>query len=282
MGGYVLVEKPLKLTFDRRVVYRWPGEGHTCEREGFLYRACPSMRHFQRYKNSCHRRDCSKHWRDWLKEESASAAERVRSAGRQRWQHVVISLGDKWELPGDTDGRKKELEKVRWILAFCGFVGGATVAHGARAHTQEDAHAAGSGGHYHILGAGVCDPERVLALHASYGIVVIAYGRDTKRPFERFRYMLSHAALPSVLNPARMEGTTPLHSITYWGILAYNKLKLEARPIEYYCPGCNEWFPARQWHDLRLLAEPPEGKEWGVLTDNARWCEPYGSWEGYQ
>lgn len=272
----------LKLRYNRAVRYGWVGAGHACNRDGWLYRACPSLKHWQRYKNSCHRRDCPTHWRDWLREESAAAAERVKAAGRQRWQHVVVSLGSKWILPADTDSRVRELDRVRWVLRFVGFTGGTLTAHAARAHTAQEAHDLDAGGHYHGLCAGWCDPELVMALHEAYGVVVRAYGADRMRPFQRFQYILSHAALPSVLNPARMEGSTPRHALTYWGIVSYNKMKLPPLEAQHYCPGCREGFPARSWHDLKLLDAPPPG-EWGSLQGlPARTFEPYGSWEAYQ
>lgn len=278
----VVRQHALKIAVPRSVMYRWPGEGHTCDREGWLYRACPSLKHYNRYPNSCHRRDCSKHWRDWLKEESSAAADRVRAAGRQRWQHVVISLGEGYELASNTESRRMELERVRMLLRFVGFTGGAVVAHSARAHTREEAHRGGSSGHFHALCSGWCDPERVIGLSEQYGYVIVAYGLDVRKPYARMVYMLSHAALPVALNPAQMEGSTALHAVTYWGILSYNKLKVPVVEGAYYCPGCGEWFPARSWHDLRLLAEPPEG-EWGDLVGlPVKTFEPYGSWEVYQ
>lgn len=260
-----MVQKVLSVKLNRSVRYGFPGDGESCGRTGFKWRACPSLKHAVRYKNSCHRRDCPDHWRDWLREETINATRRIihYHNGEQKpiRQHIMISLSEGASLPGSSISRRTEHEKVIWIAKFIGLKAGAMVGHAKRAHTVQEAHDRDDGAHYHMVAYGWVNPELVMAVNAVYGVVVRAYGRDSWSVFKRVEYMLSHCGTPYI-NPARTEGTkVSLHSLTYWGELCYNSKKMiefAEEPAECYCPGCNARFPLIQWHDLRCLDEPPD------------------------
>lgn len=136
-----------------------------------------------------------------------------------------------------------------------------------------------SGPHFHVLGDSWLDHGAVARLHAKDGWVV--KGLKARGSIEAARktahYLLSHAGQAAVLsagNPAEEEPTrprTPLETVTWFGTLSYNRLKVHVdRPEGVLCKVCERLVPLREWVEVhwRGKGPPPEGS--GVC-DPSEW-----------
>jgi hypothetical protein len=133
------------------------------------------------------------------------------------------------------------------------------------------------GPHFHIIGFGWLDHERVRTLHARDGWVVRGLG-PCRSVRETALYLLSHAGRaeppPPSGNPAIEQPTrkrSPFAVVTWFGELSYNRLYCPPRLVEgRYCPVCELLVPLGEW--FRLIwsgsGPPPEGS--GV-ADHASW-----------
>lgn len=274
-----------KLPLDIPIEYRWAGMGEACDRKGWLYRACPSLKHFTRFPNSCHRRDCPTHWRDWLEDEARAVGKRFERFRGLNWsqvfQHVVVSLYNHAELPGTASQATTQRKRVYSILKAVGVTGGAVCLHPARVHTNaeyEDAEAEG-GAHWHGVVTGWIDYTKVRALSERTGAVIKGLGNSRGTPRQIARYMLSHCVQPVLI--LHIEGSRkdrPAHCLTWFGELSYNKLPThEIDHDGVYCCGCREAFLLRDWVRIewRGLDRPPPDTETGkIIADDWHFSYP--------
>lgn len=259
------------------VEWKWVGTGYDCGQPSeWRYYLCPSKKHYVRVPVSCGRRDCERHWRDWLRVESVAIAERVRChpQARYRRQHVVVSWKDD-VLPTTARERSRRLHAVYRILKRVGVRGGAVVVHPARVHTyaeyQESEHEGCNDVHYHVIGIGWINPKLVEREHKRSGVVIVGYGRDKKSAYGRAEYMLSHCVYPVALNPAGNGESKggQLHAVTYFGELSYaSKLRACRGEHTRYCPLCRKSYPIREWNEIEWADRPPDRGDYGVVGDS--------------
>lgn len=275
----------------KRLAWVWAGQGDDCGIRGAHYLVCPTNEHYKRVPNSCGRRDCPEHWRDWLGDEAMAIHERFRyffSQSHYRfWQHCVVSLERKAKLPLTESERRSELRRVYRALEKVGIKGGVVVAHGKRAHTVQDAHTCDDGAHYHCVGVGWINYDKCKKLYEETGILVKSLGNKRwKYVYGCAEYVLSHCVQPCIelVDVNDFETTTnlylscnpygevkPLHCATWWGCMAYNKLKIpedSGLEPEIYCKMCDKMYPKHQWSVAVGVNEPPDGlPEWGNISD---------------
>ena len=264
--GVVPHNSALKLRYNRVLSWELPGHGEDCGKVGGGYRACPSQKHYVRYKFSCSQRDCPRHHRDWLKLEARRSSYRI----SKLWmpgtvlQEVIIAFPSAIP-PKTTDEATAQRELVYWILKFLGVDGGLDVFHDRRIR-KHGRHPHSQNIHHHALCQGRIDPELVCGLYEQYGIIVKGLGR-TRNVRKKIEYMLSHCAIPTVVtNPANNEKYGNIIHVTHWfGSWSYNKNRIPDMPKMMFCPGCRAEFRELDWFRIHFIgSDPPPGK-WGEL-----------------
>jgi len=200
-------------------------------------------------KYSCRGRECPRCFKKWAKKEGMIVRGRIldgMSEYHYRAHHVVISLDPK-EYPLDSLTTRDQFREMRqWIyekLRFAGAVGGAVVFHPWREDTETGEYSE-PGMHFHCI---------VLAKWLKPGDEIF-YAFDDNHIFKRidsfkptvlktYRYILEHCGI--------LENT---HALTWFGIMAYNKMKkgireLSARDYKHVekCPHCGADLERMDW-----------------------------------
>lgn len=217
--------------------YPYSGCGKYRSSEGCLDLEAHSQMHFdgedhvgqvyiKRIHQSCYRASCPTCFEDWISREADRAAYRLLAAakGRGKIIHVTVSVPQSDYLLGITEGKFTELRKKAYrIIKKCGVWGGLLIYHPFR---QDDLTLGWYySPHFHILGYGWI--HGVKAEYESSGWIVKNIG-VREDPFTVVRYQLSHC------------GNHPsYHSVTWFGGLAYNKLRIPPMPeVKHVCPLC--------------------------------------------
>lgn len=211
----------------------------------------PHQAYVQAYKRSCNRRECPKCFESWAWLEGERAEDRlVHYRGWRRAIHVVFSC------PTDTlETCNYEVLRLKmYKIAFkCGLKGGLVVFHPFRLNPRRWSP------HFHVLGYGwIVNVEKTFQ---SSGWVIKNIGiRKTLKG--TVKYQLSHCGIHA-----------SYHAITWFGRLAYNKMKL--RRFEHAppcCPWCGEDLRELIWiGGVKGFDRPPPIKVGEYADDRIFW-----------
>jgi hypothetical protein len=197
------------------------------------------------YKMSCQKLSCPICYEKAAGKEAARVENRIlqyrRRWGKTRYYHWAVSV------PKSLYGLSVEqLRKRAYVISrMAGIQGGCCIFHHLRSYDEDDLAedvAAGSSWktapaswywspHFHVMGVGFTSSKRVEHTYEKSGWVVKNLGeRQSVR--STAMYQLSHAFIPE-------KG----HSVTWFGCMAYNKLRVAPLPIqEHICPVCGSDF----------------------------------------
>jgi hypothetical protein len=224
-----------------------PGHGEARADCGtFFMRACFNVDEhpdhlavFQPFVHRCFDPKCPEDWRFWLLRESERISSRIDIAMKQKpWMgnpiHYMESVPQRlWYLP------KEKLASIAYAIAKrVGFLGGSVIWHPFR--ETEDGRWYISP-HFHFLGFGWIDGSAVDAEYLKSGWICKNIGvRDSV--FGTAYYQLTHCGV--------WYGEGKRHSVTWFGELSYNKLKIP-KSIEdrdqVVCPYCGEPLKRVRW-----------------------------------
>ena len=177
------------------------------------------------YARNCYRRECPIDYEAWAAREGFRATRRLKhwTGGRRKAIHVVVSPSREDILKLSYGALRAKAYK---ILRSVGVFGGLCVVHPFRHGKGTKAWEISP--HFHIVGYGWV--SHVGDMHQETGWVVKNL-RVRKSVPSTIAYQLSHAGVKE-----------QLHTITWFGNLSYNKLKIikEREEYEDLCPLCGE------------------------------------------
>jgi hypothetical protein len=249
------------------------------------------------------RHDCRRHecpiCPGWALREADRITRRIEAAMEDHdWlpAHWVVSPPPElWPQVGTVKGYRRLRTKAYAVARDRGIRGAAVVFH----HMHLDSDRWGGGGcpsegpHWHFLGDGWLDLQRVVDGQARDGWVVKGLGvRKSVR--ETALYLLSHASMaerperpqepedpgnPAVAQPTH-RARSPFAVVTWMGSLAYNRLRVTTETTDgRFCPICKEMVPAKDWMLLCWVGQGPPPMEggvsqwydWRAVTHDAGW-----------
>ena len=177
------------------------------------------------YARNCYRRECPIDYHSWASREGFRATRRIKywKVRRAKPIHVIVSPSREDILKLSYRGLRS---KAYEILRSVGVYGGLCIVHPFR-HTAKGK-AWEISPHFHIVGYGWV--SHVGDMHEETGWIVKNKGVRKSVPWT-IAYQLSHAGVKE-----------KLHTITWFGNLSYNKLKIikEREEYEETCPLCGE------------------------------------------
>jgi hypothetical protein len=198
-------------------------------------------------RHSCGRRECPVCYESWAVKEGRKAARRMArglpNVGRGKAVHVAVGPPVDTPLPKTRGELRKLRSMCQKVLRAVGYVGGALVYHHVRC--KGGVH---PGQHFHYVGPGW--NENVAAVYTKTGWIVkrIRVLEEEKDHAKVLVYALTHAGIA--------EGT---HALTWWGAMAYAKLKLppEVEVEHGACEYCGAPLARLDWLDP---VKPPPGE----------------------
>ena len=208
----------------------------------------------QAYRRSCARKECPICRESWAGLEAGRAEYRLKGY-RGKWRKPIhLSVSPEpilWDM---------EFEKLRSgaynVLKRVGIVGGSVIFHPFR---QDRAKKWFFSPHFHVIGYGWHNGFAVR------GWVVKNHG-IRKSVHSTVLYQLSHAGF-----------NKKYHTVTWFGELAYNKLRLEplveAKPV---CPLCG--FELVPLVYVGCEDRPPPSEEGDYFLEPSDWLERHGRW----
>lgn len=200
------------------------------------------------FRGRCMRSVCPVCYEAWAHREGDRASHRIESYKPEKLRkpvHVIISP-PAWATP--TSYRKMRTT-VYGLAKEVGLDGGLAIFHHLRTKTMQE------GPHFHMLAYGWVSPGAVAAIHEKTGWIIKNKGvrRSAKSTIS---YLLSHAAI-----------SESRHTVTWWGALSYNKLKVPKyeRPPSC-CPMCErDLKPLYDWEEH--FKDPPNATGSYCVTD---------------
>ena len=217
---------------------RYRGCLNVSEHPGGLDRE-PGLAYVQVYPRRCFRAVCPKCYESWAGREAGRAEHRLQGYRPRTARgviHLSVSVPSKdWSLPyGRLRPRAYEVARA------AGFKGGCSIFHPWR--EDEETGVWSLGPHFHMLGFGwIAGAEKV---HEATEWVVKNLGLR-KSVSATLLYQLSHAGIHG-----------DFHTVTWFGALAYGKLKVEAmEPEKPTCPLCKAELTPLLW--MAELGDPP-------------------------
>lgn len=193
------------------------------------------------YKRSCLRAQCPVCYEKWAGKEAHKVAHRLR-AWRGRGQVIHLMVSPPWsalERAGEYEQLRKESYRV---ARESGFLGGSVFYHPARRRCAE----CGSWIKEHFKSCFFCGSKRVEWVFSPH-FHMMGYGwiQQVKQGYERHGWVVKNIGVrKSLVGTAQYllshAGIHPhKHTITWFGFLSYNKLKVPpAAREEEVCPGC--------------------------------------------
>ena len=185
-------------------------------------------------KNSCHRPLCPKCWSDWANRECDSAKRRLaafvlknRHGSRLKPVHVIVSV------PRRDYGLslQKLRRKVYRALKRVGLVGGMLIFHSKRKNKRGEWYFSP---HFHVIGYGWIHDVRRNYVYSGYVVKNVGVRKTVRGTIY---YQLSHAGI-----------SEKYHTVTWFGLLAYNKLRVAKMPKEaQICPLCGNRLRRLLW-----------------------------------
>jgi hypothetical protein len=263
--------------------FNLPGHGEAYDKCGdFVFKGCLNVDghkqavldigdvsgkvYIKKGTNSCLRASCPVCYEKWAGKEASRIEKRLEAV---KWagfaKHVVVSppLSDWIWVEKDYP----KLRRIAYQKAFSvGFKGGSAIFHPFRRkcaycgsiidHVEKICLKCGSklvtwifSPHFHMIGYGFI--ENTSGEYEVSGWVVKNLGRRESVSATAF-YQLSHAGV-----------NDKYHTITWFGICAYNKLKVEIEEPKDVCPVCGRPLKPVKWVGfLNPLENEPEGTYW--------------------
>jgi len=213
------------------------------------------LAYFERRKYSCKRQACPEDWKDWASRETSRAARRLKAfklKGRNlKPIHIMVSIPHADYLLNLSEMRVKVYKSLKKLS----ILGGMCIYHPKR--WKEDLPYFSP--HFHIIGYGWLGDTHRNYLASGY---VVKNLRVRKSVGGTIWYQLSHAGVHE-----------KHHTVTWFGCLSYNKLKLpkeNERVKEHSCPFCKSALRQLVW-----LGEGSHG-----LPDQDGFCG-YGEAQGW-
>jgi hypothetical protein len=216
--------------------WKLPGHGvqkATCGQVAKVL-ACPGPTHHDKRLifHSCHDPECPVCYESWASREAKSASERIKQAQKlyhyKPIRHWIVSPPqDKYDLT--TEAGYKQLRKdLLEVLKLAGFVGGMIIFHPYRL-PDDDGGEMRWGAHFHVLAFGYAKKSN--EIYEATGWVFknkgIRYSLSGTIGYE-----LSHAGIWQGKRISSRQGkdvaVRSLHTITWFGSLAYNKVVVGA------------------------------------------------------
>lgn len=210
----------------------------------------------QVYPWSCGRRECPICYESWVRREAARANHRL-EAYPGRWKraiHVVLSPPKGiWTI-------ENLRKKAYFILKWVGIEGGCMVYHPLRAWKHEGKIVGWYySPHFHVVGYGYLH-DNVGSVHGKTGWIVKNKGIRIST-VATLVYQLSHAGV-----------CKDHHTLTWFGCMAYNKLKTEQLEVgKRICPLCGDELSDLVWIGEGDLPIPRIAGEF--LVDPGGWVE---------
>ena len=265
--------------FDDSIEFRLPGSGQkkeSCGSPVFIGHLHDDQVHYLKHTTSCHRKECPVCWKDWQKRESLAINDRIQFyftngyTKRRMPVHYVISPPQSVEYDTKTKYRKLK-RKAYKVGKERGIDGGMLIFH-ERAKRYSDSEEYSSihcsqGPHFHVIGDGWLN-SRVSEFFLADGWIVKnlrirSFGSVYKTAF----YILDHAAIGYPANS--QSSNLPMSSITWFGSMSYNKLKIEkfTGSESIFCPICKEEISKDQWYVLGWIGSgDPPGDQGSLKT----------------
>lgn len=223
------------------------------------------------HKLSCHRQVCPICWKEWASREVDRASQRLRAFSLKgrilKPIHVTVSVPHAdYAL-----SLEKMRVKVYRALKKVHFLGGMMIFHPKRKDKQTNSWYFSP--HFHVIGYGWLLDVRQNYLFSGYVVKNIGVRKNIEGVIW---YQLSHAGVDS-----------KHHTITWFGALSYNKLRVKYEKEECVCPLCSEKLVKLIWCGK---GDPPKIDTIGPVTvgffdDPSNWKhEPHVPlcvlWEG--
>ena len=244
------------------LVFSWdlPGHGDPYYNCGDFYsKGCLNSRDhpddlafIKRMVSTCLRAVCPVCYQKWAGKQAHAIAYRLDQArrGNAKEIHVQISLprSDYFLVEDDYSKLRR---KIYSLLKKSGFWGGSCIFHPFRLNKSIKKWYFSP--HFHIIGYGWIRGKKVKAIYEKTGYIIKNLG-VRKSVVATAQYQLSHAGIKS--------GT---HTITWFGSVAYNKIKIIPEVVEpEVCPECgNRLIRVAYVGDGEdPLGERPEGEYW--------------------
>lgn len=213
------------------------------------------LAYFERRKYSCKRQACPLDWKDWASRETSRAMRRLlafKLKGRNlKPIHVMVSVPHADYLLTLSEMRSKVYKMLKRVH----LLGGMCIYHSKRWSDGVPYFSP----HFHILGYGWLTDTRKNYVASGY---VVKNLRVRKTVAGTIWYQLSHAGYHE-----------KHHTVTWFGCLSYNKLKLpkeDEKEKEHICPFCKSALRQLVW-----MGEDPHG-----LPDQDGFCG-YGDAQGW-
>lgn len=185
-------------------------------------------------KNSCHRPLCPKCWSDWANRECDNAKKRLDSFVLKKSNgkalkpiHVIVSV------PSVDYGLslQKMRERTYRALKRVGLLGGMLIYHPKRKNKRVGWYFSP---HFHVVGYGWIRDVRRNYAHSGYIVKNVGVRKSVRGTIY---YQLSHAGI-----------SPKFHTVTWFGLLAYNKLRVPKIKKEVQiCPLCGKRLRRLVW-----------------------------------
>lgn len=196
------------------------------------------------YKRSCARAECPTCYEAWAGKEANKIEHRMRNwSGHGKVIHLVASPPTEFWVGHSYE----ELRKRAYVVVReSGFLGGSCIFHPFRENELTKTWYFSP--HFHFLGFG--------------------WIRGTKEGYQRHGWVVKNAGIRKTLVGTAMYQLShagvheKLHTVTWFGSLSYNKLKVKPLPKEdHFCPLCGEKLrPVLYYGDEDITYE--EGGAW--------------------
>jgi hypothetical protein len=283
---------------DPEIQFSLPGAGDKHEDCGQFYTLghfpSPGVVHWHKRVHSCHRRECPICWTDWQKRGAAAIRDRIAIYELQthrRPVHYVLSPPQDIDI--STIGKYRLARKSAYKIGKKrGIRGGVMIFH-TRDSRRDDheylkAHCS-EGPHWHIIGDGWLDFKNEDFKKDGWIVKNLRLRASGKSVYGTAMYILDHAAIPGY--PALSQSTSDqlprLDTITWFGTMSYNKLKIPKLPMSesILCPECLIDIPRIDWYILSWCngEDPPELDHGSseLAPNTIRVVRPLSSWSDY-
>jgi len=235
--------------------WAWEGCMHSRDHPG-------NKIYVRRFQRSCCRSICSSCFPKWIDRESEAIRNRIeRGVSKTRLKpiHVMISV-PAWDYGLDI---KKLRSKALVISKQVGLKGGCLFFHPARFDHRDGSKVVPyTSPHFHVIGFGWIKDTEILYKKQGYVVKNLGVRKTMGEVFGTVQYELTHVGI--------QKGR---HAVTWFGSLAYSKLKIVKKDYKRKCPECRRRlqridYTLKSW---KLLdGQAPEGVYEG-LVDPVGW-----------
>jgi hypothetical protein len=267
-------DSPDLYKYDDSLIFKLPGSGskrESCGAPFYIGHQDGSQVHWLYRITSCHRKECPICWPDWKKRESLAIQDRIQFyftngyTKRRMPVHYVVSPPQNIDYSTRSSYNKMKKEAYR-IARKRGIDGGCLIFHErSKRYSDSEEYTSihcSNGPHFHILGDGWLSP-RIKEFFLEDGWIVKnlrirSFGSVYKTAF----YVLDHAAIGYPANS--QSSNIAMSSVTWFGAMAYNKLKIErfTGSDTIFCPNCKAEISRDEYYILSWIGDgdPPDGE----------------------